>query len=293
MKKQSEFSILLVLATAGWGGTFPMVKLSLEFMSPVIFLAVRFAVSAALMFPFLRRPLNLDNFKEGFIAGTFLFMGYYFQTVGLYFTTPAVSGLITGFYVVLVPIFSYLVYGSNIGRREWIAVFISMIGLLIITSGQVSSTSLQTGDILTIICAMGYAVQIIYVAKNRHIDMIKFTFYQMLTVCILSTAAIPTFPVYADFSSTIVIFSIIFTALVGGVLAYFIMNVSLVYVTPERASIIMVTEPVFAAAFSVLLTGIPLSYYTIIGGAVMVLSMIWVVHQQEPELAIELQEHPA
>ncbi len=293
MKKQSEFSILLVLATAAWGGTFPMVKLSLEFMSPVIFLSVRFAVSAALMFPFLKRPLNLENFREGFIGGTFLFIGYYFQTVGLYFTTPAVSGLITGFYVVLVPVFSYVVYRNIIRHRDWVAVSISLIGLVIITSGQISNTNLQIGDILTIICAMGYAMQIIYVAKNRHMDMIKFTFYQMLTVFILSTIAIPTFPVYADFGSPIVLFSIFFTALVGGVLAYFIMNVSLVYVSPERASIIMVTEPVFAAAFSVLITGIPLSYYTIAGGAVMVLSMIWVVHQPEPELVNELREHPA
>ena len=190
-------------------------------------------------------------------------------------------------------IFSFLVYRNIIRHRDWVAVSISMIGLVIITSGQISNTNLQIGDILTIICAMGYAMQIIYVAKNRHIDMIKFTFYQMLTVFILSTIAIPTFPVYANFGSPVVLFSIFFTALVGGVLAYFIMNVSLVYVSPERASIIMVTEPVFAAAFSVLLTGIPLSYYTIAGGAVMVFSMIWVVHQPEPELVDEFREHPA
>ena len=292
MNRQLQFSILLILSTAAWGSTFPLVKFSLEYMSPVVFLAVRFAVSSAVMFPFLKRPLKLSNIREGFIAGTFLFVGYYFQTVGLKYTSPAISGLITGFYVVLVPILSFMIFKKGIGRKDWAAASLSLVGLLIITSGQLSNATLQLGDVLTLICAFGYAMQIIYVARHTQVDMIKFTFYQMLTVCVLSTVFIPTYPIYADFSSPVVIIGIFFTAIVAGVLAYLIMNASLVYVSPERASIIMVTEPVFAAGFSVAFTGTILSYFTIAAGAITVLAMVWEVYSKGEEKSRELAELP-
>lgn len=96
----------------------------------------------------------------------------------------------------------------------------------------------------------------------------------MLAVAIFSTIAIPTFPIYIYAFSPILIFTIAFTALFAGVIAYFITNKALVYVKPERASVIMISEPIFAAVFSVILTGVPLSPYTIAGGALMVFAML-------------------
>jgi drug/metabolite transporter (DMT)-like permease len=242
-------------------------------MSPVIFLAIRFLISALVMIPFIKNKRDFSGIKQGFIAGFYLFLGYYFQTVGLYYTTPAVSGFVTGLYIVLVPVISYAIYKIHISRSDLSAVTMAFIGLVIITIGEVSNFSLQFGDLLTFICSIGYAMQIIYVARNNKMDMVKFTFYQMLAVCLFSTITIPTFSIYADFSSYILIFTIGFTAVFAGVVAYFLTNKALVYVKPERASVIMVTEPIFAAVFSVLLTGIPLSLYTIGGGIIMVFAM--------------------
>ena len=277
MKNETKYSLLIIIATLSWGVTFPLIKLSLTYMSPVIFLAIRFLISAVVIFPFLKNPKDLTGLKQGFIAGFYLFMGYYFQTVGLYFTTPAISGFVTGLYIVLVPVIGFLIYKKRISKNDFSAVAIAFIGLIIIALGEVSNFSLQLGAFLTFICAIGYAMQIIYVSNNNKLDMVKFTFYQMVAVSLYSTIAIPTFTIYFNFSSPILIFTIAFTAVFSGVIAYFITNKALVYVKPEKASIIMVTEPVFAAIFSVILTGIPLSYYTIAGGALMVIAMIMTV----------------
>ena len=277
MQNETKYSFLIIIATLSWGVTFPLIKISLEYMSPVIFLAIRFLISTIVMIPFIKNRSDLTGLRQGFIAGFFLFLGYYFQTIGLYFTTPAISGFVTGLYIVLVPVIAYLIYRQRISKSDLSAVTLAFVGLLIITVGEVSNFSLQIGDILTFICAVGYAMQIIYVSRNNKLDMVKFTFFQMAAVSLYSTIAIPTFKIYFNFSSPILIFTIAFTAIFAGVVAYFITNKALVYVKPEKASIIMVSEPVFAAIFSVILTGIPLSYYTIGGGALMVIAMLMTI----------------
>lgn len=277
MQNETKYSFLIIIATLSWGVTFPLIKISLEYMSPVIFLAIRFLISTIVMIPFIKNRSDLTGLRQGFIAGFFLFLGYYFQTIGLYFTTPAISGFVTGLYIVLVPVIAYLIFRQRISKSDLSAVTLAFVGLLIITVGEVSNFSLQLGDLLTFICAVGYAMQIIYVSRNNKLDMVKFTFFQMAAVSLYSTIAIPTFKIYFNFSSPILIFTIAFTAIFAGVVAYFITNKALVYVKPEKASIIMVSEPVFAAIFSVILTGIPLSYYTIGGGALMVIAMLMTI----------------
>ncbi|OWP54772.1 MAG: hypothetical protein B2I18_06005 [Cuniculiplasma sp. C_DKE] len=277
MHNETKYSFLIIIATLSWGVTFPLIKISLEYMSPVIFLAIRFLISTIVMIPFIKNRSDFTGLKQGFIAGFYLFLGYYFQTIGLYFTTPAISGFVTGLYIVLVPVIAYLIYRQRISKSDLSAVTLAFVGLLIITVGEVSNFSLQLGDLLTFICAVGYAMQIIYVSRNNKLDMVKFTFFQMAAVSLYSTIAIPTFKIYFNFSSPILIFTIAFTAIFAGVVAYFITNKALVYVKPEKASIIMVSEPVFAAIFSVILTGIPLSYYTIGGGALMVIAMLMTI----------------
>ncbi len=280
MENDVKYSFLIIISTLSWGVTFPLIKVSLEYMSPVIFLSIRFGISALIMLPFIQRPLNLSGFREGMIAGFFLFIGYYFQTVGLYYTSPAISGLITGLYVVLVPIISFLFLHLKVSNSDWLAVLIAVAGLVIITGGQLQNASVQFGDILTLVCAVGYALQMIYVARHNNIEMIKFTFYQMLAVFLFSSLMIPSFPIYANFYVPMVIFSVLFTAIFAGIIAYFLVNKALVYVKPEKAGIIMVSEPVFAALFSVIITGVPLSYYTIAGGTLMVIAMFWTVYDQ-------------
>ena len=45
----------------------------------------------------------------------------------------------------IIPYNEVLVYRNIIRHRDWVAVSISMIGLVIITSGQISNTNLQIG----------------------------------------------------------------------------------------------------------------------------------------------------
>ena len=82
---------------------------------PVIFLFIRFLISSIILLPLvgIKKLRTRGGEVEGIIAGFLLFVGYYFQTVGLKFTTPADSGIITGLYVVIVPLLSYVYLKSH------------------------------------------------------------------------------------------------------------------------------------------------------------------------------------
>lgn len=286
---------LLLLVTFFWGLTFPLIKQSLVFISPVLFLSLRFLLSSVLLLPFLRRrnAFSRTNIKYGLIAGVFLFIGYYFQTVGLEYTSAAKSGIITGTYVVLIPVISYFYLRKKITRTDTFASILAFAGLITMSAGSISNTTVQLGDVLTLICAIGYAFQIAYVSKYaKDLDSTVFTFYQILTVGILSTIAIPTYPITSQTINYYVIFTIFFTAIFAGVFGYYINTKALVFVEPTTAGIIFVGEPIFAALTSVIFYGENLGILGLIGGAVMVLAMFfttfdkYLAHKRAKDLSL-------
>ncbi|MFG1519012.1 MAG: DMT family transporter [Thermoplasmataceae archaeon] len=270
------YMALLLLVTFFWGVTFPLIKITLGFVSPVSFLVIRFLVSALILLPFVIRNKSLmrsRDIKLGISAGFLLFVGYFFQTVGLNYTTASQSGIITGLYVVLLPFISLVYLKLRPDRISIMASFIAFAGLIIMSAGNLGNSGIQLGDVLTVISAVAYAFQIAYVSKySSSLDSLVFTFYQLLSVALFSSIFLPfmSSPFTVNY---FVIFTILFTAVFAGVLAIFISNRSLIYIEPTAAGVIFVGEPVFAAVTSVIITGQILGIYTVVGGTIMIFAM--------------------
>ena len=277
MDRKILYMGLLLSVTFFWGVTFPVVKVALEYIGPGPFLALRFLAATIMLAFFVRRGkgfLAPSNIKHGMVAGFLLFIGYYFQTVGLEYTSAAASGIITGAYVVILPLMSYLYLKTKVSRVDLFASIIAFGGLILMSLGSVSNLGTELGDLLTFICAVGYAVQIAYVSKHsRNINSSTFTFYQIAAVTIFSTISIPFTPGGLGTINLYVVFAIIFTAIFGSVFGYYVSTVALIYVEPTAAGIIFVAEPIFAAIAAVILAHEHLGIYVILGGAVMIMAM--------------------
>ncbi|GGM70146.1 membrane protein [Thermogymnomonas acidicola] len=269
---------LLVLVTFIWGVTFPMIKVALASVEPSPFLALRFAISAALLLPFaLRRrgSFSLTSSVYGLISGAFLFAGYFFQTLGLDYTSPALSGIITGLYVILIPIFSLLILRAPVARMDIVASVLALTGLIVMSVTSLSSRSTFLGNMLTVACAVAYALQTIYVSKYTYkVDSVTFTFYQMATVAALSSVFVPITGERFTVPGSYAWFAIAFTAVFASVLAYYINTVALRYIEPTAAGVIYTGEPVFAALTSYLFYGDAPGYLTLSGMALMVAAML-------------------
>lgn len=279
MDRKILYMGLLLLVTLFWGVTFPIIQEALKFIGPGPFLALRFFVATVLMAFFIRKGtgfLSLSNIKHGLIAGFLLFLGYYFQTVGLEYTSAAASGIITGAYVVILPLISFMYLRTRISRVDLMASVIAFGGLILMSLGSLNNLGTELGDILTLLCAVGYALQIAYVSKHsRNINSSTFTFYQIAAVTIFSTLSIPFTPGGMGTINLYVLFAIIFTAIFGSVFGYYVSTVALIYVEPTAAGIIFVGEPIFAALAAVIIAHEQLGVFVIIGGAVMILAMFF------------------
>ena len=94
-----------LLATAGflfitmiWGGSFVVMKNSVDLVPPSYLLALRFTLAAAFMalaFPGRMKKLDRGSLTCGLIMGIFLTLAYLFQTYGIKYTTASKNAFIT------------------------------------------------------------------------------------------------------------------------------------------------------------------------------------------------------
>src|ERR1017187_8863616 len=153
----------LVLNTVVWGATFVLVKAALLDVSPLLFLALRFSLATGALLALFRGsrrvPFTGKALAAGALAGVFLFSGYLFQTLGLRLTTAPKSAFITGLTSVMVPLLAALVYRSRPQVSEVAGLLVATAGLVLMTL-QGATTTMNPGDLLTFLCAIGFAAHI-------------------------------------------------------------------------------------------------------------------------------------
>ena len=156
--------LALAANTVIWGATFVLVKAALRDVSPMLFLALRFTLAAAALAVLFRRRLaagfDWRAALAGALVGTFLFAGFLLQTLGLRLTTPPKSAFLTGLTSVLVPFVAALVYRNRPQVSELLGVLVATAGLGLMTLEGVI-TAINPGDLLTLVCAIGFAAHIV------------------------------------------------------------------------------------------------------------------------------------
>jgi drug/metabolite transporter (DMT)-like permease len=122
----------LLSVSAAWGMAFVVMKDAIERQSVNNFLFTRFVVAVVVMIAL--RPQVLKQFDRNLIlragaAGIFLGLGYIFQTLGLARTGAAITGFVTGLYVVFTPLLAYYFLKEKITNVIWGCVVLATVGL--------------------------------------------------------------------------------------------------------------------------------------------------------------------
>lgn len=263
----------LVGVTAVWGSTFVIVQNSIAHIPAVSFLAWRFTVAAAalnVVRPTAVRRLKPGDIRHGVILGLVLGTGYIAQTIGLQNTPAAVSGFITGLFVVLTPLFSWILLRRRPTVFVWIGVLLTTGGLALIT---LSGLSFGLGEILTLGCAALFALHIVGLGEwSPGRDGLALTQVQLTTTAVLCAGialgqglALP--HTVADWSA------VIFTGVLASACAYLVQTWAQGHLSTAQTSVVLTMEPVFAALFAVALGKQSLQVTTVVGGALMVAAM--------------------
>lgn len=267
----------LLAVSASWGYAFVVMKDVIEKQSVNSFLFSRFVVAVIAMValkPSVLSNLNRDILKKGFLAGLFLGSGYIFQTLGLKLTGAAITGFITGLYVVATPVIAALFLRHKISRFTWGCVALATVGLALLS---LRGWSMGFGELLVLISALGFGAHIIALSQwSSGLDSYTFTVIQLAT-CALLTGLISAGQGYEAPADTTGWLVILYTAIICTAVAFMIQTWSQAHMTPTRVAVILTMEVVFAALFALLIGGETLSIQALIGGILVVIAMFAIV----------------
>jgi drug/metabolite transporter (DMT)-like permease len=266
----------LVAVTAVWGSTFIVVQNAVLKMPVMDFLAIRFSLAALVMLalrPGCLRKINRGTLGHGIILGIVLGLGYVTQTFGLLTASAAVSGFITGMFVVLTPVISFLILGRKTGLYTWIAVILAAFGLALLS---LHGWSIGIGEMLTLACAIFFAIHIVGLGEwsSRH-DVYTLTLIQIATVAVISLVISAPGGISLPPDSSVWL-AVGITAVLATAVAFWVQTWAQSLVSPTRAAVVMTMEPVFAGIFAVFFGGNQLTVRIIIG-AVCVLAAMFIV----------------
>ena len=101
-KEYFLWTFLLTTVAFFWGTTFVLVKDALRDITPINFIQLRFIGTFILALVILRWFYRQSSMKEllfnkyGWFLGFLLYLSYFFQTIGLVYTTPSKAAFVTG-----------------------------------------------------------------------------------------------------------------------------------------------------------------------------------------------------
>ncbi|USS40251.1 DMT family transporter [Thermococcus aggregans] len=264
--------IILLGITAIWGFTFPAMKVSLDYIPPILFLVYRFGVASLLMLlVFRKRALAKETLFEGLILGATLFFGHGFQIVGLKYTTASNSAFITSLYVVFTPFIAYFILQDRLKFKDVISLAVALIGLYLISG---TSLSFNYGDFLTVLCAVSFAFQIVLVQKFGEKDYISLAFWQIFWNFVFSTVYALIFEGFVLPREVAPWVGILYTGVFATVVAFTLQIKYQRETKAHKAALIYSAEPIFGHISALLTIGEVLTLKGYLG-ALLILIAIW------------------
>ncbi len=272
--------IALLSVAAMWGAAFVLMKDAIQREDVNSFLFTRFAVAAIVLL--ILRPKVITHFSrdlvfKGIIAGSFLGFGYILQTLGLARTTAAVTGFVTGMYVIATPLIAALVLHQKVSRRTWTYVLIAAVGLALLS---LHGWSVGTGELLVLCSSIAFASHIIALGQwSSGRDAYALTIIQLATCALLAGLA-SLRAGYHPPPDRGVWGVVIFTAIFATAIAFIIQTWSQAHMSSTKVAVILTMEVVFAAIFAVIFGGERLTLQIALGGALVVSAMYMIVLQE-------------
>ena len=237
-----------------WGIAFVTQRIGGDYLGAFTYNAIMFGLGTLSLVPVILifekgdwvKPRRRLTYLGGMLGGVLLFAASSLQQIAINVTQSAgKAGFLTALYTVMVPVLGIFV-GKKNSLFAWIGVVLSTVGMYLLSFE--GDTPFGIGDILLILCALMFAVQIMVIDRfNDRIAPLRFSMMQLGTTAVLSA-------IFALFSETCT-FSDIKSAgiaiLYGGIMSSGVGYTTQVLgqrgTNETYAAIVLSTESVFAA----------------------------------------------
>lgn len=257
-----QANFLMLLAGVLWGMGFVAQSTAMAHIGPLLFIGLRFvaATLSVLPFAFLEArkaevPIDGRAWLAFTITGLFLFAGMAAQQFGLLTASVTNSGFLTGLYVVFVPFLSVVLFRLFPHPVVWPAAMAALAGIWMLSGGAISG--LTTGDWLTILSAVFFALQVILIGQyasktGRPVLLAVMQFTVCAALGLLGALALESIDGAAIWRAMP---AILFSGIFSGGFAFTLQAVAQRYTPPSQAAILLASEAIFAAIFAAWLLG--------------------------------------
>ena len=259
MKTKIQGCFILLVTTIIWGCAFVAQSIGMDHIGPFTFQAVRSALAVLTLLPviflfdlkkkdgktYIARWCNRKLWIAGSLCGIALFVASGAQQVGLIDTDAGKAGFLTSMYIVIVPILG-LFFRKKLSISTIFGVLVAVAGLYLISGA--GNTGIAPGDMLMILCAFAFAVQILLVELlGMGMDGLRLNCIQCL-VCSLLSAVVMIFTETPTWGSLVdCAIPLAYAGCLSMGVAYSLQIIGQQKLDSVPASIIMSLESVFAA----------------------------------------------
>ena len=263
----------LILAALLFGSTFIIVKNLLNDLSPTTVVFLRYLIASILFLAFGGIP-SKEYMKPGILMGFFLWVGYITQTQGLLTTSTINSGIVTGFYIVLTPIFSKFINKTTIERKNYIGSTFGFLGIFLIAVNNIDQLF---GNLFTLICASGYALHIVMVERyiqGKNISQLMFIQSMVGGLLCIPFLKFNEIGISLDF-----LYPILFLGLLVNFCAFYLQLFGQKFISASTASLLFGLEGVFALLIGVFYVEEILNIINWLGVFIVLFSIYYVIKE--------------
>ena len=265
----------LVLVTMCWGISYFLMDLCLEEMDPFTLNAYRFlgafVIAAIISFPRLR-SVNRVTLKYALFVGIALAVVYTSCTFGIRHTSQSNAGFLCAMTVVFTPILAFVFKRVVPEKKIFLVVAMCFVGIALMSLD--SQLQVASGDILCLICAFAYAIELLITehgVSHEEVDAYQLGVFQLMFCGIFMLIFAVLFETPCLPSSGMGWFGVIFLSIFCTGLSFIVQTVAQQYTTSTHVGVIFCLEPVFAGFVAFFLAGevlLPRAYF----GAVLMLA---------------------
>ncbi len=275
-KTQVKGVLMLLLTSLIWGSSFVAQSVGMESIEAFTFSGVRILMGAFALLPVVlfrnaqtKRKLDENGLKEhrkklrrtvlcSLPVGLVFFCACNFQQFAFNYSTSGKIAFITALYMFFVPIFGLFIK-KRVPALTWFCVVLGFVGLGFLCLNPQELTAINKGDILTLICAVFYAIHILLVEKySDSTDGVLLSCIQFFIGGILSSVAMFIFETPDIEAIRVAIIPLLYSGVMSCGVAYTLQIIGQKYTEATVASLIMCLESVFGV-----LTGVVILHETL------------------------------
>jgi drug/metabolite transporter (DMT)-like permease len=275
---------LLLCVAVAWGSTYWVAKELVNQDTVLAVLGVRMsltAVALGLIFIAMRKRMKKSEAVVGGVLGLILSTVFTFETFGIAATSATNAGLIISLTIVMTPVLETIVGKRKLSRLFYLASVIAVAGVYFLATGG-AAASFGFGDLLILLAAVARAVHVTgmhRLSAGSGIDSLNLTFIQMATcgLVFLVMSSLWGTPVtsYVGSMNGSAVTQMIFLVIVCTVFPFFIQMWAVRKTSPTRVSLLLGTEPVWAAVIGVTLAGDVLGPTGVFGVVLVLVGTMW------------------